>query len=471
MKPGFSKDSVIEPVFAGQFYPAGRETLHNLLEKLFSGAVTSRNEGLLRAIIAPHAGYVFSGQVAASAYNQIPCNAIYERVFVLASSHNSSFKGAALCKANNFRTPLGLVNLDTQAIRQIVETGNEFHYHTDAFFHEHSLEVQLPFLQYKLGNKFRLVPVLLGNCTPAECIGVARILESWFSPENLFVVSTDFSHYPSYNDAVVNDLETAAAICSNDPEVLLQHLDNIPGIDNLVTSLCGWKAVISLLYLTLNKSFEYRKVQYMNSGDIKGAGEKNKVVGYWAIAAYENLPSVDITCEEQAALLKSARNAIVQFLETGNKTIIESDQPSDGVKQQSGMFVSIYVSGELRGCIGSLNMEEPFNHLVKQMAVSAASDSRFKNITWQDLNNMEIEISILSPLRKIDSPEEFIPGKHGIYIKKGTSTGTFLPKVATKTGWSREELLGHCSHDKARIGWDGWKTAELFIYEAYVFKG
>jgi MEMO1 family protein len=471
MKSGFSKNTVVEPAFAGHFYPAGREELHNYIEKLFFDAREFREDGLLRAIIAPHAGYVFSGQVAASAYNQIPDGAIYERVFVLASSHNSSFKGAALCKNSSFRTPLGLVNQDTQTINQLVKLGNGFHYRTEAFLHEHSLEVQLPFLQYKLGSKFLLVPVLLGNCPASECSHIARSLEPWFTPENLFVISTDFSHYPSYNDALVNDLETATAICSNDPQVLLQHLDNTPGIANLVTSLCGWNSVTSLLYLTHNKSISYRKILYMNSGDLKVAGEKNRVVGYWAIAVYEYPSSVLITQEEQAELLQSARNAIVHFLKAGDKISIESDVIPDNVKQQAGLFVSIYVSGELRGCMGSMNVEESLNHLVKHMAVSAATDSRFKNVTWQDLDDMEIEISVLSPLRKITSPEDFIPGQHGIFIKKGTSTGTFLPKVATKTGWSREELLGHCSNDKACIGWDGWKSAELFVYEAFVFKG
>jgi MEMO1 family protein len=471
MKTGNSKDSVVEPAFAGHFYPAGREDLHNLLEKLFSGAREFREEGLLRAIIAPHAGYVFSGKVAASAYNQIPSGALYERVFVLASSHNSSFKGVALCKESSFRTPLGLVNLDTQVISQLVKMGDGFHFHSEAFLHEHSLEVQLPFLQYKLGSKFRLVPLLLGNCPVPECSRIARILEPWFTPENLFVISTDFSHYPSYNDAVVNDLETATAICSNDPQILLHHLDYTPEIKNLVTSLCGWNSVVSLLYLTYNKSIEYRKVHYMNSGDIKGAGEKDRVVGYWAIAVYENQPAVSITQEEQAELLQSARNAIVHFLKEGEKVSIEPDVIPDRITHKTGLFVSIYVSGELRGCVGTLNVEESINDLVKHMAVSAANDSRFRNITSLDLDNMEIEISVLSPLRKITSPEDFIPGQHGIYIKKGTSTGTFLPKVATHTGWSREELLGHCSRDKARIGWDGWKTSDLYIYDAYVFRG
>jgi MEMO1 family protein len=471
MKPGFSHDSVIEPAFAGHFYPAKREELHDTLVKLFSGAKEARKDGRLRAIIAPHAGYDFSGQVAASAYNQIPSGTRYQRVFILASSHNSLFKGAALCKSKSFRTPLGLVDLDTQTAGLLVKAGKEFQYRTEAFLHEHSLEVHLPFLQFKFGSKFSLVPVILGNCTLSDCSRIADVLNPWFTPENLFVISTDFSHYPSYDDAVENDLETATAICSNDPQELLQHLDKNTDIHNLATSLCGFNSVISLLFLTKKKPLDYIKLHYMNSGDIKNFGEKNKVVGYWALAVYENQPLVMVTQKEQDALLELARNAIMVHLETGDNISGEPEGVSDGASPFTGLFVSIYVNGELRGCIGSLDVEDSLHQLVKHMAVSAACDSRFRNIAHQDLEKMEIEISVLSPLRKINSPEEFIPGRHGIYIKKGLNTGTYLPKVAHITGWSKEELLGHCSRDKALIGWDGWKTAELFIYEAFVFKG
>ncbi len=471
MKPGHKNDSVVEPAFAGQFYPAGHQELHKLLGQLFHRAAEPMDEGRIRAVIAPHAGYVFSGQVAASAYNQIPEGAIYERIFILASSHHASFKGAALCKSSSFRTPLGNVNLDVEAAGHLVKKNNLFHYQTDAFLHEHSLEVQIPFLQYKSGKNLRIVPIILGNCTATDCSRIALDLAPWFTPDNLFVISTDFSHYPSYEDAVVNDLETAAAICSNDPEVLLQHLENPPDYKNLLTSLCGWTSVISLLFLTTHKPLKYKPVQYKNSGDAKSVGDKDRVVGYWALAVYENQPSVIVTQEEQAQLLESARRAVMQFLSAGDEMYIEPDHIPEIVKQRSGLFVSIYIHGELRGCIGHMNTDESLNNLVKEIAVSAACDSRFKNLSLQDLDTMEIEISVLSPLRKIRSPEEFIPGQHGIYIQKGSNSGTYLPKVAIHTGWSREELLGHCAQDKARIGWDGWKTADLFIYEAFVFKG
>jgi hypothetical protein len=125
----------------------------------------------------------------------------------------------------------------------------------------------------------------------------------------------------------------------------------------------------------------------------------------------------------------------------------------------------------LRGCIGGFPQEKTLNELIQEMAVSAACDRRFDKLTPDEMENMELEISVISPLKKIESTDEIELGKHGIYIKNGLNTGTFLPQVADKTGWNKEQFLGHCSRDKAGLGWEGWKTAELFIYEAIIFKG
>lgn len=133
--------------------------------------------------------------------------------------------------------------------------------------------------------------------------------------------------------------------------------------------------------------------------------------------------------------------------------------------------MSIYIENELRGCIGSFAQKKPLNELVQKMAVSASCDGRFDTVKPEELDKMELEISVLSPLKKIKSKDEIELGKHGIYIINGSFKGTFLPQVATKTGWNVEEFLGHCSRDKAGIGWDGWKKADLFTYEAVIFKG
>jgi AmmeMemoRadiSam system protein A len=143
---------------------------------------------------------------------------------------------------------------------------------------------------------------------------------------------------------------------------------------------------------------------------------------------------------------------------------------SPGLKLHSGAFVTLKEKGELRGCIGRFTADIPLWQVIQQMAISSATqDSRFNPVTAREIDKLEIEISVLSPMKRIYSADEIVLGKHGIYIQKGYYSGTFLPQVATETGWSREEFLGHCARDKAGLGWDGWKDAELYTYEAFVF--
>jgi len=392
---------------------------------------------------------------------------------VLASSHQVTFGGAAVFNTGNYETPLGELKVDTELASELIKSDEIFREYNEAHEYEHSLEVQLPFLQYQLKNNFLLVPIVLGTNNPADAEKIAKALAPYFTPENLFVISTDFSHYPEYNDAIENDLETAEAICTNTPRKLLQVIEENKKkrIDNLVTSLCGWTSVLTLLYLTQNKKLEYKKIDYSNSGDSAPYGDKSWVVGYWALAVYPKDMAFQVSEEEQKELLEKARNSILNFLKTGKRDKPEPPRTNGIINSKAGVFVSIYVNGELRGCIGNFAQEEILNDMIQRMAVSAACDHRFENLHADELPDTELEISVLSPLQKIESTAEIELGRHGIYIKKGDNSGTFLPQVAKKTGWNLEEFLGHCARDKAGLGWDGWKEAELYIYEAFVFRG
>jgi AmmeMemoRadiSam system protein B/AmmeMemoRadiSam system protein A len=472
-KEQFQEHKVREPVFAGKFYPAAKKALRKELKTLFATAKLLQNsEAKPRAIISPHAGYVFSGKVAASAFHQIPENANFKKVFVIASSHQFLFGGASVYRKGNYSTPLGEINIDTETAKKLYGSSELFQHDAESHQFEHSLEVQLPFLQYKMKNDYRLVPIILGTNNPNDCKKIAEILEPYFVPENLFVISTDFSHYPSYNDAVENDLTTADAIVSNNPRELQRVLEENKRkkIPHLATSLCGWTSVLTLLYLTENKKLEYRKIDYQNSGDAKMIGDKDRVVGYWALSVVEK-NEFRVTEEEKKELLRKAKSAIKHYLETGRRANPEPPLTSGIVNDEAGAFVSIYVNNELRGCIGNFAQGEKLNDLVQRVAVSATRDRRFENLKKEDLNDMQLEISVLSPLKKIDSVDEIELGKHGIYIKKGMNSGTFLPQVAEKTNWSLKEFLGHCSRDKAGLGWEGWKNADIFTYEADIFRG
>ncbi len=462
------------PAFAGQFYPATKSKLNAQLDELFIRAKKNEVQNdLLRAIISPHAGYIFSGEVAASAFNQIDKNTTCERVFVLASSHQFHFAGAAVFSSGDYNTPLGKIKVDTKLAQELLKTSELFCEKPEAHQSEHSLEVQLPFLQHKLGDRFTLVPIILGTNNPEEVKEIATILKPWFTSENLFIISTDFSHYPDFEDAGNIDADTANAICSNNPKMLLDVLENNnkKNINNLSTSLCGWTSVLTLLYLTENEKLNFRQIHYKNSGCSSPYGNKQRVVGYWAISVSEERKFFRVTKKEREELLFKARQALKNYILTGSAGQILPPE-SDGIlREQTGVFVSVYVDGKLRGCVGNFGGDKSLNDLVQTSAVSAAKDSRFDKIHSQEIAALELEISVLSPLKKINSTDEIELGKHGIYIKKGENTGTFLPQVAKKTGWNLDEFLGHCSREKAGIGWDGWKKAELFIYEAYIFRG
>jgi hypothetical protein len=469
-----AKDKTREPQFAGQFYPENKKVLEKQLTDFFFEAKThspkSAQSQSLQAIIVPHAGYFFSGKVAASGFQQIPENSTYNRVFMLASSHRYSFNGAAVFSLN-YKTPLGEIQVDTQLSEILKNTSEFFVEHNEAHKNEHSIEVQLPFLQHKLGDNFLLVPIILGTNNPETCKEIANALKQWFTPENLWVISTDFSHYPEYENAKIFDELTATAICKNQPEKFLHVLgeNKTFKIDNLATSLCGWTSILTLLYLTENQRFNFEKIYYQNSGDAKDYGGKNRVVGYWAIAVSKQIINFSISADEKIELLEKARTSISTFVISGEKGKLIPPSSSGILDEIMGAFVSIYIKGKLRGCIGSFAKKKTLNNIVQEMAVSASRDRRFDAVKADELEKMELEISVLSPLKKIDSINEIVLGKHGVYIKEGNNSGTFLPQVASKTGWNLEEFLGHCSRDKAGLGWDGWKNADIFVYEAVIF--
>ena len=465
-----------QPAVAGSFYPAKQEDLNATLKQLFVNAVPSKNIQNVIAIISPHAGYIYSGEVAASAYNQIDPTKEYENIFILGSSHYIAFEGASIYSQGDFITPLGKVKVNIELANQLIKCNNIFSNRIDAHAREHSLEVQLPFLQYRLKKNFKIVPIILGTQSPETCQRIAELLRPFFNTKNLFVISTDFSHYPSYTDAKNIDKATVDAILTNSPEKLLRSIAHYEekGIPNLATCLCGWTSVLTLLYMTEgNSSVEYTHIQYMNSGDTQ-YGEKNRVVGYNAIAVSlkekKEQTEFKLTDKDKKDLLVIARNTIEHYIKNRTKIEIDEKNLSSILKTNSGAFVTLKKHGSLRGCIGRFDASEPLCQVVQDMAIaSSTQDPRFLPVESNEIPELEIEISVITPMRRISSINEIELGKHGIYIKKGYSSGTFLPQVATETGWTKEEFLGHCAQDKAGIGWNGWKDADLYVYEALVF--
>jgi MEMO1 family protein len=464
-----------QPAVAGQFYPADSKKLEKELESLFAKALPNKGSEVL-AIISPHAGYVFSGEVAATAFNQIDINKDYHTIFLIGSSHRSYFYGAAIYVDGNFITPLGTVEVDTALGNKLISEYSFFTNNNEAHKAEHTLEVQLPFLQYKLRKPFRIVPIVIGTDDASVCKKIANALSPYFTSANLFVISTDFSHYPVYADAVKVDKLTADAIETNSPKNLMDVLrsnEKLP-VSNLLTSLCGWSSVLSLLYITeKNKDLKISLIEYKNSGDSKPYGDTSRVVGYTAMTVSKTegiVSEFSLSAKDKEMLLDISRKTLESYIRKGIVPTIDSAELSPSLKANCGAFVSLHKNGNLRGCIGRFNADKSLYLIVEDMTIAAATeDTRFSKVNTSELSQIDIEISVLSPMRKIQSINEIELGKHGIYIRKGNSGGTFLPQVATQTGWTKEEFLGHCSEDKAGLGWNGWKEADIYVYTAIIF--
>jgi len=444
---------------------------------MFSRSVPGNPENTPLAIIVPHAGYVYSGEVAATAFNQINPDRKFERIFIIGSSHIMAFPGASVYCSGNYETPLGIVKVDTELAKKLVAENKILNDNTEAHQNEHSIEVQLPFLQYHMHSDFKIVPVIIGSATAETAKKLAVLFKPYLNEKNLFVISSDFSHYPEYNDAKKADQATAEAIKTNKASKLIDALvsNESKNIPNLATSLCGWSSVLTLLDMTEQMpDIKVDLLQYKNSGDTE-YGDKNRVVGYYAISftagkAKNETSEFTISNEDKKSLLKIARETINEYLKKGTTYKVNPTGLSATLNTSCGAFVTLNKNHVLRGCVGRFDPEQPLWQVVQSMAIAAATkDHRFIPVKTDELSKLKIEISVLTPLKRIKSADEFILGKQGIYMKQGNLTGTFLPQVAMATGWSKEEFLGHCAEEKAGIGWNGWKTAELYTYEALVF--
>jgi AmmeMemoRadiSam system protein B/AmmeMemoRadiSam system protein A len=472
-----------QPVAAGRFYSSDKVNLTKNLSQLFESCKKSPGNWNVRAIISPHAGYIYSGGIAAAAYSVIPGEAVYKNIFIIGSSHIMAFDGASVYNTGDFITPLGMIKVNREIAEKLIAGNKVFNYPTKAHLQEHSLEVQLPFIQYYFKDKPPIVPIIIGTNNESTVKKIAEALSPWFTSENLFIISSDFSHYPAYKDAIETDNATALSIASGNPVTFLNTLrkNSAKNIPELATSMCGWTSGLALLYLAEgNNEMELKLIDYCNSGD-SPYGEKDGVVGYQAIAMIEKKQEPEYKSEkedefsftenEKSQLFGIARESIRSRLYYNKKSVIDEKILPPKFKEPLGAFVTLKINGSLRGCIGRFISSDPLYVAVQTSAESSAfDDPRFSPLSKEEFEKTDLEITVLGPLKKISSIDEIVLGKHGIYIKKDFKSGTMLPQVATENGWTVEEFLGYTSREKAGLGWDGWKEADIFIYDGIVLE-
>ena len=491
---GQSAAPVVRPATqANRFYTGDARELSEEVDSLLVLHSGDKKYNNVAALIVPHAGYYFSGNVAASAYLAIDPEKQYKRIFLLGPSHHEWLDGASVnTEADWYATPLGQVKVDHETAVALMNTNRtnntnnmttdctdstDFFYRSEAHDREHCLEVQLPFLQRFFAQNNQevppIVPIVISTNDYQKLKRIAEALKPYFTDENLFVISSDFSHYPSYEDACEVDARTGKAIETGDVEEFIATINANArsGKRNLATSACGEFAIITLM-LMLDDQYEVKHLMYQNSGDIDNH-DLTRVVGYHSFAILRRDSTSFTLSESDKKVLKEIAMQSIRDSLDGKRIAVANSSLFTihySLNQKCGAFVSLHKHGRLRGCIGHFGEDYPLHEIVAEMARAAAfEDPRFTPVTRDELNDLDIEISVLTPMRRIQSLDEFELHRHGIYIKKGYRSGTFLPQVADEVNWTKEEFVGHCSQDKAGLGWDGWRDAELYVYEAIVF--
>ncbi len=406
--------SIRPTAVAGSFYPKNAGQLNSMLDEYLS--IETIDIPAPKAIIAPHAGYIYSGKTAASVYSNIEkLKSQITRVVLLGPTHRVYVKGIALPSNSHFASPLGNVPIETEALKKI--SAHSFVQYLDAAHEqEHSLEVHIPFLQ-KILNDFTLLPILVGDATPEQ---TSTILEElWGGTETLIVISSDLSHYLDYESARKIDTDTTH---------LIENFDykNIGS-----NQACGCMPIRGLLKLAQEKNMSIQTVDLCNSGDT--AGSKDRVVGYGAYALFENRI---LNKDNEAVIFDVIHKSIEQGLETGKAFEPEIEGISEDLKKNYAVFITLKLNGQLRGCIGTTEAHMSLINAVAQYAYAAAfSDPRFKSLTAEEYKHVEISLSILTlavPFPFNDEQDlinKLRPDVDGLIISKNNARATFLPVV------------------------------------------
>lgn len=460
-----------QPEFAGQFYPAPKNELSEMIDNFLANATPQPVSGEIFILISPHAGYGFSGQTAAFGYKLLK-DKTYKTVIIMGTSHHKVFSGAAVYGKGSFVTSLGKINVDEEFVKNILSKDPDVFLDTSAFDNEHSVEVQLPFLQKALpdfsAGGGKIVPVIIGDCSLITCKKIAALFKEAIGARKdvLLVVSTDLYHGYDQQEADRVDMLTLELIKKMDYEGLYYSLR-----DGESQACGGFATVIALDIAKVKDCDKIEVLDHTNSAKVTNQSANGQwTVGYASIAAYQAKGEDMLNNQQKNRLLEIARASINTYLQTGKKMELSETDPV--LQQKMGAFVTLNKHKELRGCIGNLSVNQPLYLTVRDMAVEAAvDDPRFSALSLSELKDVEIEISVLSILEKVASAKKIELGKHGVLVRRGNQSGVFLPQVATETGWSKEEFLNNLCAHKAGMAANAWKDkdTELYIFTADVF--
>ncbi len=511
--------SVREPILAGTWYPKESGELRRDINGFLGGESAPRPSGPPPiAIIVPHAGYVYSGATAGKAFAAVRGRA-YDRVILIGPSHHVPFQGAALPADGEeaWRTPLGEVPLDLAALVSLSDAPG-FARMPSAHKPEHSLEIEVPFLQVSLAPGFRLAPILIGSLDPRLLDEIASAIRPLVRGGTLVVVSSDFTHYgPNYDYIPFTD-SVSTRLARMDGEAIraieMVSPDDFQRFrDRTRSTICGAEPIRVLLTMLHGRRVHVEKAGYAQSGAL--TGDFTNSVSYTAMVispgtdapssrdpapgsgggsavggrdvakpggasgggsdeSSGGTPMRPCNPKEQEFLTSLARQTITANLRGEKPPAARTPEefgPDSPLSQTHGVFVTLTTRGRLRGCIGSIFGAEPLVDGVAHQALNAAfEDPRFPPLTAAEMKDLHIEISVLTPPVEVKGPQDIIVGRHGVLIEKNGYRAVFLPQVATEQGWDRETLLRQLCR-KAGLGPDEWRSGATFeVFEAQVFE-
>jgi len=455
-----------EAVVAGQFYPADKAALSAFVDAALAGGGAGRPAGEVVAVLAPHAGYEYSGKMAGLAYKFIGDS--YDTVVILAAGHTEGVKGAALLVSDFYETPLGKVFPDKKLAAALQKASPLFEERPSAHAREHAVEVQLPFLQRKLKRPFLLLPAVLntGDLSTLKKIGAA-LAAALRGKKALIVISTDFSHYPSSETAAAADGAMLLAMGSMAPDIVwttARMLDakKVPGLE---TCACGEAAVEAGMEAARNlgaASFQTLKISDSYNENPGSAGP-GRVVGYISGLFVRGGKADQLTLSraQGAALLKEARLTLEYYF--SGKEAPGGLERDPRLNLPGAVFVTLTAGGNLRGCVGTVEPAMTLMDAVRYGAISAAfRDGRFPPLKAEELPGVRLEVSVLSRL-KLAKAGDIKPRVHGVVAAGEGRSGLFLPQVWEQIP-DKEDFLGELCAQKAGLRRTCWKDAGTSLY-------
>ncbi len=467
--PGEEEIGYRPPTAAGTFYPANPDSLREMIDTLLEPAIPPRLGYMdIIGLAVPHAGYVYSGKLAARAYKELK-DRKYDVAIIIAPSHFESFRGASVFNGDAYVTPLGNVMVDKELAQHIAQYDKRILYSMQGhrwsgIQPEHSLEVQLPFLQVVQPN-LKIVPIIMGSQDPVTEDLLMRAIYHALSESNkkyLIIASTDLSHY--------HDAETAESI--DKPLVRTFMRYDYFAIQNLLAmhtfEACGGGPLISAMMAAEQLgATAAAPVLYLHSGKTEaGKNHQDRVVGYFSGLIVKSTPqnlTPRLSDNDKIKIMDVVRQTVADTVKGISDTTYFGMVPM-GLAQYASAFVTLKEKGELRACMGHTFAQSSLVQEIKDAAkLAATSDYRFGSIKTNELDSLEIEVTVMSRMKRVLDLDEIEIGKDGLFIRFGSNRGLLLPQVASDRNWDVETFLKNLCL-KAGLPIDTYKNPDAQIY-------